>query len=243
MEHVLKEVSLYDLTAYLIPGVVAVWSIMFVANAVLYRRKREHLKLPVIAVIIAGYITGHMLQAVATFAEESLLSKVWREPEFWQSPGTVYADNLKLSEAITSAVNGTFGELAARRPVYLCQTYLQAHHLDGFTEILMARYSFFKGLTLALFVSCCAFTLEAFWRRRPQSHPHRRRVLIMAGVLLVGTALSLWRTEVFEHYQVDVVYRTFYVDFLENKKPAHLSPPIQLAGPAQGERSYQNPER
>jgi hypothetical protein len=216
MEQMLKEISLYDLTAYLIPGVVVVWSMMFVTNAVLYRRKSDYIKLPIIAVIIAGYITGHMLQAVATFTEETVVSKVWREPEFWRTPETVYANDQKFAGAMTSAIKDRFGDLADKRPVYFCQTYLQARHLDAFAEILMARYAFFKGLTLALFISCAAFAFEVFWRRRQPTH--RRRVLIMAGLLLLGAGLAFWRAETFEHYQVDTVYRAFYVDFLQTKK-------------------------
>jgi len=214
MEQLLKELSLYDLTGYLIPGIVVVWSVVFVMNAILFRRKRDYIKPSIFAIIVAGYITGHMLQTIATFLEEHLLPIFWKSL-FWRPIDQLYVNDPAFRDALNDAIKNTFVNVAQNGPFILCQTYVRVHGLDGYTDIMTARYAFFKGLTLALFISCCAFALEAFWRRR---QAHRGRVFLMAGLLLIATGLSFGRMVRFEHYYVDGVYRTFYVGVMSNTK-------------------------
>ena len=222
MEQLLKELSLYDLTGYLIPGIIVVWSVLFVMNAFLFRRKSDYIKPSTFAIVIVGYITGHMLQTIATFFEEHLFS-IFRDSEFWQSTDQLYANDPPFRDALNSAIKAVFVSkdtlvnVAQHSQFVLCQTYVRVHGLDAYTDIMTARYAFFKGLTLALFISCCAFAVEAFWRRRMAN---RGRVFLMAVALLVATLLSYERLLRFEHYYVDGVYRTFYMGVMANTKPA-----------------------
>lgn len=215
MEQVLKELGLYDLTGYLIPGVVVVSALIHVANATVSSLKKDPIKRPVYEIIVVGYITGHLLQAVAAFLEDRLLPIIW-QPLFWRPLDQLYAEESAFREALKSAVKNTFANVESS-PFILCQTYVRVHGLDAYTDIMQARYAFFRGLTLALFISGCALAYKWF-RRRGQAH--RGRVLIMSGLLLVATVLSVWRTFRFENYYVDGVYRTFYVATQSNTKTA-----------------------
>jgi hypothetical protein len=223
METVLKELSLYDLTGYLLPGVVVVWSLVYVADASRFRREKDRLELTTVVIIIAGYITGHMLQAIGTFLEQNVISSM-----FWQPPTQIYFNDPAFRDSLMEAIKNSFGYVAKGKEFLLCQTYLQVHGLDAFTDIMQARYAFFKGLTLALFISCCAFVVESliWYHRRTRlrglqgAAKRYRNMIIIAGVLFLATLLSFWRLMAFESYYIDNVYRTFYVGVKTGPGPA-----------------------
>jgi len=205
MEEMLRTLSLYDLTGYLIPGVVLVWSVIYVVNGILFRREQDHIKPGTFATVVAGYIIGHLVQAIASFLEQTLLRS---QSLFWVPPNSFYASDAGFSDALSKTITQIFGGVGQNSPFILCQTYLRVHRLDAYTEIMQARYAFFRGLALALFISGCAFAIEGLLRRR---QPHRSRIFVLAILLLIGTLLSYSRMTRFENYYVDGVYRTFYV--------------------------------
>ena len=215
MEQLLKELSLYDLTGYLVPGVVVVWALVYVANATLTHRAKDRIELPTLGFIFVGYIAGHMLQTVATFLEEHVLTRFWN-PLFWRPIDELYSAEPAFAANLNDAMKNTFANLAQDHPFILCQTYLRVHGLDGYTDIMTARYAFFKGLTLALLIAFLAFVFEAVWSRRQARL--RGRIIIVAALLLIATCLSFARLVRFEHYYVDGVYRTFYVGVLPRSK-------------------------
>jgi hypothetical protein len=170
--------------------------------------------------VVAGYITGHLVQAIASFLEQTLFGS-WSL--FWVPPNRFYASDAGFSDALSKTIAQIFGGVAQNSPFILCQTYLRVHRLDAYTEIMQARYAFFRGLALALLISGCAFAIEGFLRyrhRHRQQHRqrHRSRIFVLAILLLIATVLSYTRMMRFENYYVDGVYRTFYVAAQANTK-------------------------
>jgi hypothetical protein len=210
MEQVLKELGLYDLTGHLIPGIIVVWMLIYVANAILHRQKSEPINRSVLEMIVAGYVTGHLLQAIGSFLEQ-----LFRPSLFWRPLDQLYADDPAFRDALNDMIKKIFVNAAQKDPIILCQTYVRVHDLNAYTDTMQARHTFYRGLTLALFISGCALVVEWFWRRR---QAHRGRVLVMAGLLLIATGVSFGRMVKIDFYYVDGIYRTFYAGALSNVK-------------------------
>ena len=110
MDQVLRQLTLYDFTGYLLPGIIVVWSLIYVSNAILYRQKKNHIKPSVFELIITGYIGGHLLQAIAAFVEK-LVAPRFGLALHLRSVEQLYADDALFKDALKEAIKNTFGML------------------------------------------------------------------------------------------------------------------------------------
>lgn len=213
MDQVLKELTLYDLTGYLVPGVIIVWAASMVMHSARRRADTHHPELKLLTFILIAYLAGHMIQAVATPLERHVF-----RPLFWKSMPAQFADDKAFVARLEAAANRAFGPIADdSRRFLLCQTYIQVRRLDAYIAVMQARYAFFKGLTLAFLLATLAFAGDAVvehrqrGRRKLARQPMHRDSRALAVAMLLASILSFVRLTEFEHHYADSVYRTFYV--------------------------------
>src|ERR1043166_2065694 len=141
MDEILKVLTLYDITAYLLPGIVVVGAIVSAAKFAGWQSAPEwSWKL-----VVAAYIVGQLLQAIASD------KRVWSgHPVHLQKLEQVFPDKpddrTDFRKHLTNAIDITFKSPPESDRFFLCETYLQARKLDSFTVIMQARYGFFRGL-------------------------------------------------------------------------------------------------
>ena len=214
MDQILKVLTLYDITAYLLPGVVIVWAFLRFRDFV--QRGWEYpwsWKL-----ILVAYIVGQLLQAVAS--EE----RRWRgNPIYLRSLDEVFAgnDHAVFREQLKTAIKETFRDPPPAEWFLLCESYIRENKLESFVEIMQARYGFFRGLYLALAAAVVMLIVAALVRACTRTKPSGREWMEHA-LLIVGCAVAAWlsceRKDDFYKYYSEGTYRTFYVDHALNEK-------------------------
>jgi hypothetical protein len=232
MEQVLKTLTLYDITAYLLPGLVVVWSIM---QAWAFAQ-RESTASWSWKLIVVAYLVGQLLQ-VAMSDERDWRNRVLKAPHlreldevFPDKIGEHGSVQLKFRQDLIAAINQAFNAPSSSERFRLCEAYVQTRKLDSFIEIMHARYGFFRGLLLGFIISAAAFAIAALFRIRSWRGPYQREwmtTLLLAVVCSGGAYLSALRTNDFEGYYSAAMYRTFYVDYVWNQKhpaPAGTNP-------------------
>ena len=219
MDEILKVLTLYDITAYLLPGLVVVGSVVGAARRAGWRSApRWSWKLVVVA-----YIVGQLLQVIASDRRHWLSCRV---PVHLQKLDQVFPDGpdgrAEFRVKLTEAINQTFDCPPAEDWFLLCETYLQARKLDSFIVIMQARYGFFRGLFFSLVVAALAYIVAllvcARKRAEDDSAWHKRiTLLILFAVCAIGAWLSWNRTADFDQYYAWGTYRAFYVNYLHEQ--------------------------
>jgi hypothetical protein len=219
VDHFLKELSLYDLTGYLLPGVVAVWSVLAVHEALRRKRNSPRLVLSIWVFLVVAYLAGHLVQTVA--------SKFFRL--FPRAPiSSLYASESVFQQRLEAEILNRFGVQPDKKKLDLCETYLRLHGIDGYAEIMKARHAFFRGLTVSFLMALLAFVYKAGVERDKQADamPERQRnSMLLAAVLVVAMILSLLRLREFDGYYTDAVYRTFYERCIVEARAAGMATP------------------
>jgi len=210
---ILQGLDLYDLMGYFVPGAVALWFALALANS--RRRATNRIKLSPVALVVAAYLAGHMLQAVGSYAE-TLVNEHFASKSIHQR----YADREQFLPQLRSSIEGAFGEAPQDSVFDLCLTYLRVRERTAFVDIMQSRYGFFRGLTLALFLATMSLVLNVALRKgRPLDIPVEeqlmtsRQALFFATLLLAGTMISFVRLVEFDRRFVTEVYRACSVDY------------------------------
>lgn len=219
MEQVLKVLTLYDIAAYLLPGLCVVWA--FLRSVHFIQGGWSHTwswKLVVVA-----YIVGHLLQAVASDER-----KFWRKEDDPVRLRTLEKVFPKKDEAVfvgqlKSAICDAFCDPPPREWFLLCESYVRAKKLESFVEIMQARYGFFRGLLLALRTATVMLVVAFAWalRRGQTRSPSRREKhehLFVIALCVAAAFLSYLRKGDFYKYYSQGTYRAFYADYVLSEK-------------------------
>lgn len=223
MDQVLRVLTLYDITAYLLPGLVVVW--VFLRAAEFVQRSGPYSwswKL-----VIVAYIIGQLLQVLMSdqrywLSCEGPIHLRKLEQVFPDKPN---ADQTEFRKRLTEAINETFNEPppVPKEWFRLCESYVRNKKIESFVEIMQARLGFFRGLLLSLIVAAVALLaamgVQRFcWEGRRNSRREWIENILLVLVCLAGAWLSYKRTNDFDRYYAETTYRTFYVDHVLSKK-------------------------
>jgi hypothetical protein len=221
METLLKELTLYDVMAYLLPGFVLLWAILKAADSIRGHATRQWTW----KLIVVAYIVGHLLQASVSPA------RLWsREPVYLQTIDSIFPDipgtgstpavsRAAFRSDLASMIVKTFNDPPSSEWFYLCESYLQEKKLDGFIQIMQARHGFFRGLSASLGLAALALLVAAGVQARIRADPYRREWIesaIVALLCVAGAYLAAQRTDDFGRYYAEGTYRAFYVDHLSS---------------------------
>jgi hypothetical protein len=217
MDQLLRALTLYDVTAYLLPGLIVVWAAI---RAYAFIRKNA----PVAwswKLVVGAYIIGQLLQV--PMSDEREWRKCLFTPIHSESLQDVFSKNEQpaLGQKLNSTIEKAFkvANPTPKESFLLCAAYVQSRNLDSFVEIMHARYGFFRGLLLSFAFAALALAAAVIHRRiYGWSNQYRREWWENVGLVvlcLLGASLSYVRSNDFNRYYAEGIYRTFYVDWNE----------------------------
>lgn len=219
MEKVLTELALYDIMAYLVPGVVVVGAALYGIAAV--RRDGTHQWSWM--VLVAAYLVGHALQAWA-----SPMRHLLAEPLYQQSLKKVYTDecqtnddgkydcNAAFRKELQNRLNLTYPNVQTLETQFLlAESFLQGRQLDGFVQIMQARYGFFRGLFVGFPIAALilSFVLWFQYKDRRAHQTEQLATAVLIVLCLLGAVTAGVRTGDFDKYYTQAVYEAFYNEF------------------------------
>jgi hypothetical protein len=226
MDQVLRVLTLYDITAYLLPGLVVVWAFLRFAEFV--QGGWSHpwsWKL-----IVVAYIIGQLLQAVAS--EQRFQCLLSRKPIQARSLEEVFPGDPKdqkdqeeqeaFRKQVGLAIKDTFCDPPSKQWFFLCESYVRAKKLESFVEIMQARWGLFRGLFLALVTAAVTLVVAAGVAARSRTGGPSRREWRVHWLLFVACAAAAWlshqRKDDFFRYYSQETYRAFYADYVLSDK-------------------------
>lgn len=214
------QVTLYDIFGYFLVGIVAVCSLSIFGWAVLF--PGGHLTEPSLsssawfAVLIASYIVGHLIQAIANKVfEHSSLKPLAHEAWEWM-PAQLRAG------IVTHAKAGTLPATAdpAVKEAYAFKLFEVCDIVDsqkavagGDREIYQYREGFYRGLTIAFALGIVAVAFRAFHTGDAIVGRHHKvtnlEYALLFALLALGTSLAYHRYKRFFGLKLHNAYGSF----------------------------------
>jgi hypothetical protein len=207
LEQILKVVTLYDILACLVPGLILVCAV----HRSFQRRDNGYAGAGLWRLIIIAYVTGQLLQTVLSEQRLWLRQAVHLRPVerlFCKSP-------VFVQDKLIPALKGAFGDNSSEDWFYLAESYLQVRKLDAYTDIMHERYGFFRGLFLALTLSGISLISGELISRYTgtSNNSKSKRDILIATLCFAGASLSLTRMNDFDKYYGKAVYESFYAAY------------------------------
>lgn len=218
------QVTLYDIFGYLFVGLVAGASLWILGWALVFPhaalRDPKLSSSEWLAAVIAAYIVGHLVQAVANlvFERASLMPKAY-VAWMWMPKD--------LRSGIVKKLDLTAPEEGARAPdkekfaldaYELCDIVVtQNANAGGDRQVYQYREGFYRGLTVAFFGGFVAVLLRALHNGQAVIGPHAQHIvtgweyLVALAVLATAAWLSYHRYLRFFDYKLHNAFGSFAV--------------------------------
>jgi len=210
--------TIYDLKGYLLPGLLALWSMVEALSAAGYRifPEVQSFSFPVKATIAvaAAYVTGHALHAVCNYTIDRIAYCCYHSSKYFDER---FKEDFEVNtvDALVLSIDSRFGiSLSAQsseteKRDFIKQQYwsvFQWAMKTGVTDVenFLGLTGFYRGITMAVFASSVAYLISFVWRFNLQS-------LSFSIVLLGVSALFLTRVRRFNCYLAKSVLGNFIV--------------------------------
>jgi hypothetical protein len=210
--------TLYDIKGYLLPGLLTLWSLseaLSLAGCCLQPNVLSFsLSVKATVALAVAYVTGHGLHAVCNYTIDKLVYSCYHSTTYFNKE-FVKDFGLNALDALAASVDSRFGiallpnSLEAQKRELIKQQYWSAFQWAmkaGIADVenFLGLTGFYRGITMAAFISGFVFVISYFYHPNPQS----------AGfaVALIGTAaLFLTRVRRFNCYLAKSVLGNFIV--------------------------------
>jgi hypothetical protein len=203
------KVTLYDIFGYLLPGLVALGALGTLAWSLFWPRHPLHAFVKGgagwFALIVTGYVIGHLVQAVANWLAEELAGP---DPESERRPEKRAFS--KLPQGLRDKIEaGTKVKKNARLNYRICDTVLGQSSVTGDREMYQYREGFYRGLVVALPLAFAAMLVRlgrdgAAVKSGQTVHTLSSGVLGALAITLGVAALLAWgRYRRFQEYKIN----------------------------------------